>query len=106
MRTHVFVANLLKYTTVYIILAEQVICTYYVLQKNTQIITQIIIHNLPIELYCIHCENLVQLGADACATHVQPIMKWKGMTLVFVKVCVRNAKITEVNLERLYCISL
>jgi len=90
---------------VYIILAEQVICTYYVLQKNTQI-TQIIIHNLPMELYCIHCENLVQLGADACATHVQPTMKWKGMTLVFVKVCVRNAKITEVNLERLYCISL
>jgi len=29
------------------------------------------------ELYCIHCENLTQLGVDVRTTHVQPTT-WKG----------------------------
>ena len=52
-------------------LAKQVICI------TKEYITQIVIHNLPMELYCIHCENLTQLGVDIRTTHVQPTT-WKG----------------------------
>ena len=54
---------------------------YHILCIIKEYITQIVIHNLPMELHYIHCENLVQLDADACVTHIQPTM-----TLVFVKV--------------------
>jgi len=37
------------------------------------------------ELHCILCENLIQLDTDARATHVQPIMTWKGYDISVCK---------------------
>jgi len=44
---------------------------YHILCITKEYIIQIVEHNLPMELHCIHCENLVQLGADAHITHLE-----------------------------------
>ena len=75
-------ANLSKCTTVYITLAASHMYYTYVshIMYYNEYITQIVLRNLLMELRCIHCKSLVQLGTDAHTKHVQPIMDltWKG----------------------------
>jgi len=76
-----------------------------ILCHTKEYITQIVIHNLPMKLHCIHCKNLVQLGASARATHVQPIMTWKGHNISVCKsTCEACKRLQKSNLERLYYI--
>ena len=58
---------------------------YHILCITKEYITQIVIHNLPMKLHYIYCEYLVQLSADVRATHVQPIMTWKGHDISICK---------------------
>ena len=61
---------------------------YHISCITTKYITQIVIYNLPMELHCIHCENLVQLGADA----QQPIMAGKGHDISVCKSTCEESK--------------
>jgi len=65
---------------------------YHISCITKKYITQIVIYNLPMELHCIHCENLVQLGADARATHIQPTMAWKGHDISVCKSMCEESK--------------
>ena len=59
---------------------------YHILCIIKEYITQIVIHNLLMELRCIHCKNLV--GADARATYVQSTIAWKGHDIsVYKSMC-------------------
>ena len=52
------------------------------------------------ELHCIDCENLVQLGADACATYVQPTMTWKGHDISVCKSTCEECKDYRSQIQR------